>query len=129
MKKEAIITIVIIITILISEWVTQSYTKKAFGEIEEELKNLKEEILVAKDDNKKLIEKTEKIAELWETKQQKLSYYLEHNELEKVNTQIVLIKGYLESDSMQDAIPDLEEGLYIIEHIKEKEAFKLKNIF
>ena len=129
MKKEAIITIIIIIAILVAEWITQSYTNKAFGEIEENLNRLKEEILTSSADNEELINKTEDIAELWETKQQKLSYYLEHNELEKVNTQIVLIKGYLESDSPQDAIPDLEEGLYIIEHIKEKEAFKLKNIF
>ena len=129
MKKEAIITIAIIIAILVAEWITQGYTNKAFGEIEEKLNDLKEEILVADNDNQELIKKTEEIAKIWETKQQKLSYYLEHNELEKVNTQIILIKGYLESDSMQDAIPDLEEGLYIIEHIKGKEAFKLKNIF
>lgn len=128
MKKEAIITVSIIILILIAEWATQNYTRKSFAEVEENLIQLKEEILQSDANNAQLIEKTEQISELWESKQENLSYYLEHNELEKVNTQIVLIKGYLESDSPQDAIPDLEEGLYIIEHIKEKEAFKLKNI-
>ena len=129
MKKEAIITFSIIVLILLAEWITQSYTHMAFEEIEDNLLNLKEEILYSNKDKEELIKKTEEIAEKWEKKQKRLSYYLEHNELEKVNTQIVLIKGYLESDSMQDAIPDLEEGLYIIEHIKEKEAFNLKNIF
>lgn len=128
MKKEAIITISIVLLILLAEWLTQGYTHKAFAEIEDNLTQLKEEILQTDANNAQLIEKTEQISELWESKQENLSYYLEHNELEKVNTQIVLIKGYLESDSPQDAIPDLEEGLYIIEHIKEKEAFKLKNI-
>lgn len=128
MKREAIITISIVLLILSAEWLTQKYTHKAFAEIEENLIQLKEEILQTNANNSQLIEKTEQISELWESKQENLSYYLEHNELEKVNTQIVLIKGYLESDSPQDAIPDLEEGLYIIEHIKEKEAFKLKNI-
>lgn len=127
MKKEAIITILIIVLILIFEWITQTYTHKAFAEVEENLQQLKEEIL-SDADNSELIGKTEEIAKLWESKQERLSFYLEHNELEKVNTQIVLIKGYLESDTPQDAIPDLEEGLYIIEHIKEKEAFNLKNI-
>ena len=128
MKKEAIITISIVLLILLAEWLTQGYTHKAFAEIEDNLTQLKEEILQTNANSEQLINKTEQIAELWESKQENLSYYLEHNELEKVNTQIVLIKGYLESDSPQDAIPDLEEGLYIIEHIKEKEAFKLKNI-
>ena len=128
MKREAIITISIVLLILSAEWLTQKYTHKAFAEVEENLIQLKEEILQTNANNSQLIEKTEQISELWESKQENLSYYLEHNELEKVNTQIVLIKGYLESDSPQDAIPDLEEGLYIIEHIKEKEAFKLKNI-
>lgn len=128
MKREAIITISIVLLILSAEWLTQKYTHKSFAEVEENLIQLKEEILQTNANNSQLIEKTEQISELWESKQENLSYYLEHNELEKVNTQIVLIKGYLESDSPQDAIPDLEEGLYIIEHIKEKEAFKLKNI-
>lgn len=128
MKREAIITISIVLLILSAEWLTQKYTHKSFAEVEENLIQLKEEILQTNANNSQLIEKTEQISELWESKQENLSYYLEHNELEKVNTQIILIKGYLESDSPQDAIPDLEEGLYIIEHIKEKEAFKLKNI-
>ena len=129
MKKEAIITIIIILLILVGEWITQNYTSKQLGKIEGELQGLKKEILEEKMDSNNLINKTNELYENWEKDNEYLSYYLEHDELEKINTQIVLIKGYLESDSPQDSIPDLEEGLYIIEHIKEKVAFKIKNIF
>lgn len=129
MKKEAIITVIIICLILIGEWITKSHTNKQLGKIEDELKGLKQSILEENADTDKLIGKTNTIYENWEKSNEYLSYYLEHDELEKVNTQIILIKGYLESDSPQDSIPDLEEGLYIIEHIKQKESFKLKNIF
>ena len=125
MKKEAIITIIIIILIFAGEWITQNYTNKKLSKLQEDLSSLKEEIL-AENDVDTLIQKTEEIYNNWD---EILSYYLEHNELEKVNTQIILIKGYLESDAPQDSIPDLEEGIYILEHIKEKEAFNLKNIF
>ena len=54
---------------------------------------------------------------------------MEHGELEKINTQVVLIRGFLESDTPGDAIPEIEEGIYIIEHIKEKEKLSIKNIF
>lgn len=129
MKKEAIITIIIIILIFAGEWITQNYTKKTLGKTQDQLRELKEDILNTKNNNSYLIEKTNKIYEDWEKENEILSYYLEHNELEKVNTQIILIKGYLESDTPQDSIPDLEEGIYILDHIKQKEAFNLKNIF
>ena len=59
MKREAIITIIIILLILIGELVTQNYTKKTLGKTQEQLKNLKEEILNTQNDNSKLIEKTD----------------------------------------------------------------------
>ena len=54
---------------------------------------------------------------------------MEHDELEKVNTQIVLVRGFLESDTPEDSIPEIEEGIYILEHIKEKEKLSIKNVF
>lgn len=129
MKKEAIITIIIILLIFVGEWITQNYTKKTLGKTQDQLRELKEDILNSQNNNSYLIEKTDKIYEDWEKENEILSYYLEHNELEKVNTQIILIKGYLESDTPQDSIPDLEEGIYILDHIKQKEVFNLKNIF
>ena len=129
MKKEAIITIVIIMIIFFVEYITKNYTEKVFSKVENELNLLKEEILDDKNNKENLIKRTESIKEDWENDNELLSYYLEHDELEKVNTQIVLIKGYLESDSPQDSIPDLEECIFILKHIQEKEAFNLKNIF
>ena len=128
MKKEAIITIIIIILIFAGEWITQNYTNKKLSKLQEDLSSLKEEIL-AENDVDTLIKKTEDIYNNWEKENEILSYYLEHNELEKVNTQIILIKGYLESDAPQDSIPDLEKRIKILKKKKEKEAFNLKNIF
>ena len=127
MKKEAIVTIAIIMIIFFVEYITKNYTEKVFSKVENELNLLKEEILDDKNNKEYLIKRTESIKEDWENDNELLSYYLEHDELEKVNTQIVLIKGYLESDSPQDSIPDLEECIFILKHIQEKEAFNLKN--
>lgn len=129
MKREAIITIIIILVILIGEFVTQNYSKKILGSLQDSLRDLKEQIISSEINVSDLIEKTDKIYEKWEEENVLLSYYLEHNELEKVNTQIVLVRGFLESDTPGDAIPEIEEGIYILEHIKEKEKLSLKNIF
>ena len=58
MKKEAIITIIIIILILAGEWITQNYTNKKLSKLQEDLSSLKEEIL-AENDVDTLIQKTE----------------------------------------------------------------------
>ena len=121
MKKEAIITIIIIILIFAGEWITQNYTNKKLSKLQEDLSSLKEEIL-AENDVDTLIQKTEDIYNNWEKENEILSYYLEHNELEKVNTQIILIKGYLESDAPQDSIPDLEEGNIYFRTYKRKRS-------
>ncbi len=129
MKREAIITILIILAIIIGEWLTQSYSKKTLSGVQDSLRELKEGILSSENEVSELIDKTNQIYDKWEEDNQLLSYYLEHDELEKVNTQFVLVKGYLETDDPQNAIPDIEEGIYILEHIKEKEKLSIKNVF
>lgn len=136
MKKEGIITLIIVIVIIIGDFAMQTYTNKQLGKVEEELKELKERILTDEkeeegtdSDTKPLLERTNKIYEEWEEKNKILSYYLEHDELEKVNTQMVLVKGYLEIEDAEEAVPEIEEGLYILEHIRKKEELSLRNIF
>lgn len=129
MRREAIITILIILAIIIGEWLTQSYSKKTLSGVQDSLRELKEGILSSENEVSELIDKTNQIYDKWEEDNQLLSYYLEHDELEKVNTQFVLVKGYLETDDPQNAIPDIEEGIYILEHIKEKEKLSIKNVF
>ncbi len=129
MRREAIITILIILAIIIGEWLTQSYSKKTLSGVQDSLRELKEGILSSENEVSELIDKTNQIYDKWEEDNQLLSYYLEHDELEKVNTQFVLVKGYLETDDPQNALPDIEEGIYILEHIKEKEKLSIKNVF
>lgn len=130
MKKEAIITVFILVIIFIGEFITQGFTSKYLGDTKIQLENIKTEILKGQLSTKELIEKTNKIYDDWEWKNENcLSYYLEHDELEKINTKLCSVKGYLESDDKADCMSDLEEAMYIIEHLKEKEAFSLKNIF
>ena len=129
MRREAVITILIILVIIIGEYLTQRYSEENLGGVQDSLGELKEQILSSEIEISELIDKTNQIYNKWEEDNELLSYYLEHDELEKVNTQIVLVRGFLESDTPGDAIPEIEEGIYIIEHIKEKEKLSIKNIF
>ncbi len=129
MKKEEIITLLIIILIVIGNIVSQEYTKKSMDEIDEKLANIKEEALSKQYDSKELADKMNKIYEDWKKREEVLSYYIEHAELEKVNTQILRSEALFEADIQDQCVSEIENGMYVLEHIKNKQAFSLKNIF
>lgn len=126
MIKETVICVIIILIIFGLEILTQNFTKETVSEITEMMIAVKESIL----NEKKEIEKEiEKLTNNWEDKHNKLAYYIEHDELEKVDTSIVKMKSYIETQNFSEAIAELEDGKFVLEHIQDKNAFNLKNIF
>ena len=127
MYKEIIICIFIIILIIGLDIFTQNYTKKSTIEITECLSELKNEIENENLENAKL--KIEELDQKWDNKHDKLAYYIEHDELEKVDTAIVQVKSFVENDDIPSAIAELETGKFVLEHIERKYKFNLQNIF
>ena len=123
MRKELIITIIIVIFVIIGNCITQKYTKKCVSETTSQLEELKKNALDGEKDHNELAKMAQDIYEQWVKKNEGLSYYLEHDELEKVHTQIRKAEACFEADEVQNAIPEIEE------HIHEKQSFKLKTIF
>ena len=127
MFKESVICILIITAIFSINAITQSFTRKTVGEITEIFIDLKGDIL---NQDKNQTEKNLKMLdEKWKGVHEKLAYYIEHDELEKVDTAIVKMKAYVETEDFSSAIAELDEGKFVIEHIQEKYALNLKNIF
>lgn len=71
----------------------------------------------------------EEIAEKWEKKQDKLAYFIEHNELEKVDNNLVSLKSYITIENFEESIREIDETAFSVRHIEEKYQFNLKNIF
>ena len=127
MLKETVICIVIIIGILGLEFYTQNFTSKSVSEITEIFDKIEERLGEKNVEGAK--NEIKKMSSKWEEKQKKLAYYIEHDELEKVHTAIVLMKSYTETQDFPSAMAALEEGKFVIEHIQEKNSFNLQNIF
>lgn len=127
MLKETIICIIIVITIFSLDMFTQRYTNKTIEEVTGILSNLKEEVL---DSNKeKVKDGIDSIDKKWGSSHDKLAYYIEHDELEKVDTAIVRMKSYVEADDYSSAVAEIDEGIFVLEHIQKKYSFNLQNIF
>ncbi len=127
MYKEIVITIIVLALIIVGNIITQNNTNKSVEEMSAKLDNLKQEV-----ENKnweKANKKMEEIEKVWETKNEVMAYYIEHNELEKVQTEIVKTKADVESKESAMATESINSCNFILEHIKDKNALKIVNIF
>ena len=127
MHKELIICIILVILIVIGDWVTQNYTKNTVNYITGELENLKQNLLEKSDD--KVDEDINKIDDKWKEVYDKLAYYIEHDELEKVETNFTACKSLAKSGEYEQAISELEKTVFVLDHITDKYSFNFVNIF
>lgn len=129
MKKEIIICVVIVIVIIIGNYITQNYTKESVQELNNKLYELRDEISKQNVDDEKAKKYFKEIEEIWSNRHDKLAYYIEHDELEKVETDITSMKSYIENKEYADCISELDKSVFVLKHIEEKYAFNLENVF
>lgn len=130
MKKELIICIFIIAIIIITNVITQNYTKECVSQMNERLDILKEASLAKeKIEEENITAEIKNIENKWNEFQEKLAFYIEHDELEKVETQIFAMKGFAEIEKYDEIVPELEKCVFILEHIQDKTKLNIKNVF
>ena len=129
MLKETIICIVIVIAIIFGNNTTQSYTKESVSELSSGLMSLRENLTQENIENEKIKDEAETVYEQWEEKHDKLAYFIEHQELEKVETQLIAIKSYIETQEYGELMNEIDKSVFLLKHIEDKYAFNLQNIF
>jgi len=132
MYKEIIIIIVILVIILSLNYITQNYTKYCVSEISSELNNLREKInnqIDTEEIPEELNNSINSIHNKWDEMYKKLAYYIEHDELEKVETCLTNVRSNIETEELEYSIENLDNCIFILEHIQDKEKLSLANIF
>ncbi len=127
--REILICIIIVSIIISLDVIMQNYTKKSTDEVIGQLEKLNEDIKLQKLSQTELKEQSIKIKEMWQEKNSTLAYYIEHNELEKVETDITSIISYIETGEYNLALDKIEVNIFILKHIKDKYQLSLANIF
>ena len=77
----------------------------------------------------KLKEQIKEIRDDWNERHKKLAIYIEHDELEKIETNLASLNGYLDMEEYGDSMAQLEASVYVLEHIKNKTTLSMINIF
>lgn len=129
MYKEIIICSIVIIIVVGLNILTENYTKESVALMTGNLENLKENMTSEEQNKEDINKQIDDILNNWNDRHKKLAYYIEHDELEKVETELVLLKGNIEVKQYEQGVPNLSNCIFILEHIKEKTALQIKNIF
>ena len=127
MYKEIIIIMVVISLIVGLDIITNNYTKQSLEIITSELNLLREYIL--REDKQKAEEQMQIVKEKWEDRYKTLAFYIEHDELEKVETELTGLSADINVEEYKYCIAELDTTIFILEHIQEKEEFHLRSIF
>ena len=133
MLKETIISIVVIVAIVLGNYATQNSTKEKIDELTLKLGDLRKQLIQAEVNNEKIQKETQTLYQEWEHNHDELdkilSLYIEHNELEKIETELTGMKSRIEIQEYQDSIDELDKSVFLLKHIEDKYAFNLQNIF
>ena len=130
MKKEIIIVSIIVFLVIITDVVTQRYTKATIGEVSNELNDICVQIDEENTKNHQEIqEKLNKTIEKWEEKKNYIEIYIEHAELEKLEMYMLDARSYVKKGEYNMAYQALETCEFIANHIIEKYKFCLENLF
>lgn len=128
-NKEVIISLIIIVAIVVLNVITQNYTKECVNTVNDKLSKLREGLIQEKVEEDSVKNQVDEIMEDWQHRYQRLAYFIEHDELEKVETELTSLKANIEMGEYEQSVPDLDKTVFILNHIKNKFTLEIRNIF
>ena len=97
MYKEIIIIILVLAIIIIGNVVSQNNTIKSVTEISRNLLTLRDELIKQDVSQQEAKKQMENIQKNWKKQYNIMAYYIEHNELEKVETELTMLKADIDT--------------------------------
>lgn len=128
MLKETLISLFALILIVVGNNVTESYATDAINNLSNELQTLRTTV-DEEEDYKKASEQANGVYNSWKDKYSKLAYFIEHNELEKVETALTQARSNIETEEKAEAVSQIDTTMFLLTHIQSKLSFELENIF
>ena len=127
--KEIILSVIIIAIVITFNIICSNYTSNSVSDLECGLNQMRQDLENENKDEGKINKDLIMIKQSWKEKYQKLAFYIEHDELEKIENDIYAITADIETEEYEQAIENIEKCKFLLYHIKDKEELNLKNIF
>lgn len=124
---KVLVIITILLAIICLEIYINTSTDKLLEDTVKKMEELKEVLKEEKYNESK--NKSEELNEKWFEYEDKLAFFIEHDEVEKISTKVAVILENTINEEYKAALEDVMETTYLLEHVKDKNKLKLKNIF
>ena len=125
--KKNFLVISIIIIVIALDLLLYFKTDKLMENTRNDLLKLEKKIDENEiEDSKK---EAEKINKNWEKTENTLSFFIEHEEVEKVSLKMAIIEENTKNEEFKSALEDIAETKHLLKHIADKYNLTLKNIF
>lgn len=125
--KKIVLVVSILIIVIALDLLLYFKTDKLMEDTRGDLSNLEKTI------DSKDIEKSKKEAESlnrnWENTENTLSFFIEHEEVEKISLKIAIIEENTKNEEFESALEDIAETKHLLKHIESKYNLTLKNLF
>lgn len=134
LKKEFILVAIIFSLIIFLEILTNNISEKYIELLLFKTEMILNDIEVLEKQNdiellKKINFKIDDLKKEWMEKENILALYIEHDELEKVTKNLIALEENVKNSEYSQALEDLREFEFSINHFNEKDKVILKNIF
>ena len=129
MWKEIIIIIVILLIVLTLNYITQKYTEFCVSEVSSDLNRLREKLknqIEGEELPKELNSSINNIHDKWDKMYWTVPVISKYSSVE---TCLTNIRSNIETKELEHSIENLDNCIFILEHIKDKENLSLANIF
>ena len=129
--KDTLIIIIILLLIILGNHFTNKYLKDTTDELVKNLTQLREHVIEAKetDERDNIKDEMEKMEESWEKTSEIWSVIVMHQEIDNIEQALIKTKSIINDGNIEDAIPEIETAIFFVQHVKQREALMLKNIF
>ena len=129
--RDLIIIIVIIAAILSGDLYINKYLGDTSAKLIQNLKDLKENVLVAEQtENREEVKKEmEQMDKSWKETSEIWAIIVMHQEIDNIEQALIKTKAMINNGNIEDAIPEIETAIFFIEHVNAREKLDIKNIF
>ena len=127
--KEYFILLFIIIAIFGSDLFLSKMTENLVKEIDSKINEISEKNFDKNYTKEDMLKQINELENKWKDTEAKMSYFAEHNELEKVSGAISAMKSNINMDKRKEAYEKMEEIKFKLEYIKNKQRFEWNSLF